>query len=102
MTNDQNVPLEKSPTWGSVFVAIIFTFIGGYFLGVFTTANKSTGALTRDLASVKRAPLPIGISPTQGAREALVTIVEFSDFECPYCNRSVALQKRILEAFPGQ
>jgi protein-disulfide isomerase len=37
--------------------------------------------------------------PTRGPRDALVTIVEFTDFECPFCARVVPTLDRIVETY---
>ena len=40
--------------------------------------------------------------PWIGTADAPVTIIEFSDFECPYCKRSVPILKELLAKYPGQ
>ncbi|MBX3303480.1 MAG: thioredoxin domain-containing protein [Nitrospira sp.] len=40
--------------------------------------------------------------PWIGTAHAPVTIVEFSDFECPYCKRSVPILKELLDRYPGK
>ena len=40
--------------------------------------------------------------PERGAADAAVTIVEFSDFECPFCGRFTPVLRRILTAYPAQ
>lgn len=37
--------------------------------------------------------------PTRGNPEAKVTIVEFSDFQCPYCARGAATMEQVLEKY---
>ena len=39
--------------------------------------------------------------PSKGPADARVTIVEFSDFQCPYCQRAVATMKQVLEKYPA-
>ena len=46
--------------------------------------------------------MPLDDSPTRGPADALVTIVESSDFECPYCKRVGPTLKQLDEAFPGK
>ena len=43
----------------------------------------------------------IGDSPVLGAADSLVTIVAFSDFECPFCSRADATLTRIAEEYKG-
>jgi protein-disulfide isomerase len=40
--------------------------------------------------------------PWIGTADAPVTIIEFSDFECPYCKRSVPILKELLAKYPGK
>ncbi len=45
--------------------------------------------------------LTIGKSYTKGPKDAPVVIVEFSDFQCPFCAQASGLVKQILEAYPN-
>jgi protein-disulfide isomerase len=55
---------------------------------------------TEDPKAVYR--VPIDGSATKGPADALVTIVESSDFECPFCRRVVPTLKQIEEAYRGK
>lgn len=40
-----------------------------------------------------------GMSPAKGSANPRVTIVEFSDFECPFCNQVQSTLKQIIESY---
>ncbi len=40
-----------------------------------------------------------GVSPVKGATNQRVTIVEFSDFECPYCKQVQSVLGQIIESY---
>jgi len=42
------------------------------------------------------------VGPERGPHDAVVTIVEFSDFECPFCGRFTPVLQRVLAAYPTQ
>ncbi len=42
----------------------------------------------------------VGSAPTKGPQDAKITVVEFSDFECPFCSRGAATVEEILKAYP--
>lgn len=39
--------------------------------------------------------------PFRGDAQAPVTIVEFSDFECPYCREAAPIIARVMDAYPS-
>jgi len=39
---------------------------------------------------------------TRGDKDAPVTILEFSDYQCPYCGRHHETMKKIMETYPGK
>jgi protein-disulfide isomerase len=42
------------------------------------------------------------IGPSKGPDDAIVTIIEFSDFQCPYCQRVVPTIDQIVAKYPTQ
>jgi len=46
--------------------------------------------------------VPTGTSPAKGPANALVTIVVFADYECPYCGRGNSTVNQVLKAYPGK
>lgn len=60
-------------------------------------AEEATKAAER---SVELAALIEG-APIKGNPNAPVTIVEFSDFQCPYCSRAANTVAQILEKYPN-
>jgi len=47
----------------------------------------------------RRFDVPVGGSPVKGPGDAPVTIVEFSDFQCPYCARSIPTLKALEQKY---
>lgn len=47
------------------------------------------------------ANVEVGSAPIKGPASAKVTIIEFSDFECPYCKRGSDTLDAVMKAYPN-
>ncbi|MBI4168227.1 MAG: DsbA family protein [Candidatus Aenigmarchaeota archaeon] len=65
---------------------VLFTLIIGIYLGSQFFIPKAPGTTTTTIQ--QRASVSIDDDPSLGDVNAPVTIVEFSDFQCPYCRAS--------------
>lgn len=45
--------------------------------------------------------IDVGSSPVKGNASAKVTVIEFSDFQCPYCKRGHDTMDELLAAYPN-
>jgi protein-disulfide isomerase len=62
-----------------------------------TPAPKEEAAPQEDDKTVFR--VPVGNSATLGSPNALVTIIEFSDFQCPFCSRVEPTLKAVRDKY---
>ena len=67
--------------------------IGLWFLG-------DARAQGRRLEEGKLYRVPVGTSPFRGPARAKVTIVEFSDFQCPFCQKAQAILAELRRRYP--
>ena len=56
-----------------------------------------------EIKQVKRYPVPEDGDPSFGPADAPITIIEFSDFQCPYCQKwHNEVWKKLVAAYPTQ
>ncbi|HWB81803.1 MAG TPA: thioredoxin domain-containing protein [Nannocystaceae bacterium] len=90
-------PKKKSnPMLG--IVGFVLALGGGFFLGQWIN-NRGKGDVEIEEGPRYRIELR-GDEPTMGPADALVTIIEFADYQCPYCANAVPPLEDVLEDEP--
>lgn len=103
---------------GSAVFAILVAFVGGVIVGHLATGGSGGGeeaAIAADdgaaaggpanpaAGDVERFRVPVTADqPVEGPADALVTIVTFSDFQCPFCSRVNPTLERLMKEYAGK
>lgn len=83
---------------GCIFVSVL----GLKLLDNVSISQSEIEKHVNEVASSPVLPLEINGFPSMGQASAPVTIVEFSDFQCPYCRIGAMVMNTLLERFPAQ
>ncbi|MFP2910294.1 DsbA family protein [Pyxidicoccus sp. 3LFB2] len=100
--------MSKASVWVSLAVGLVLGFVGGRVgrtsdgaaeVRGAPTAAKAPGARQRPPISPTVYKVPLEGSLAAGPEDALVTVVEFSDYECPFCSRAHATVKQLQQKY---
>jgi protein-disulfide isomerase len=108
--------LRRPTVWISIFIPLAFIFgigigylawgrgLGGQPVQQAAQPQAQAGEAYQAQTTPQRYEIPISENdPARGPEDAPITIIEFSDFECPYCQRyNQEVVDRIWEEYGDQ
>ena len=93
----------------SAFLTLVAGLVLGFFIGRAWTPSTATPTAQRPGTPPPRQKadatvfrLPVDDSPARGAPDALVTLVEFSDYQCPYCRQASSTVAQVEKKYAGK
>jgi protein-disulfide isomerase len=89
----------RSLTAGGAAAAITLAVVS---LGVMLMPKPAAAPTADALNDAQMMQLNRETAPSIGAADAEITIVEFSDFQCPFCSRLANSMHELMELYPGE
>lgn len=86
--------------WATFVLAIVLVAAVAYWLGARNTTT--TGQVTGDGTGNNKVLPTAGNSPFIGPANAKNVVIEFSDFQCPYCGAAAGTQTTLISQFKAQ
>ncbi len=108
---EETITFKKSHFYS---VLVVLAFAVGVLVGYVAWGRGSAATAAQPSAPIAQAPatqepqykrydIPTEGYPSLGPDDAPIVIVEFSDFQCPYCRRFQSeTYQPLLDAYPGQ
>ncbi|WXH33054.1 hypothetical protein WA016_07055 [Myxococcus stipitatus] len=104
MAKEQNPPMKPNIIV-ALLVGLVLGFVGGRVYSG-SSSKPDTKPAAQAAANNARRPVdptvfkvPIDGSPSRGNADALVTLVEFSDYECPFCSRANETVEKLEQSY---
>lgn len=95
--------MNKAAQFLLVTAAIIILGLGVYVIATKSKDTPKTVTPTPSNTVSRAQELAVKISDQiRGNKEASITVVEYADFQCPYCVTFDKTMKQVVEAYPTQ
>lgn len=93
---DDHPVLHDEVVVGVLLAAVLATAVGWLLFWGFA---RFAGQVDADLPRVLNRPVEVGFDHIRGPVDARYTLVEFADFECPFCARTTGVADELRERF---
>ncbi len=93
---DDQPTLHDEVVVGVLLAAVLATALGWLLFWAFA---RFRGQVDADLPRVLNRPVEVGFDHIRGPVDARYTLVEFADFECPFCARTTGVGGELRERF---
>ena len=89
------------PVAGQAIVGVLIAMVLSWVLGalVFTFARVKMNEETAGLPTILSRPVEVDRDHIRGDPEGLITVVEYLDFECPFCARATGMWRDLRDHF---